>query len=273
MDNNATMQSDRTFATANSETNDNLSNEFHLIQTNKQSPLVPPVAGASKTVDQAPAAPAGKLKSYADNVGLVIDVYGGSAPFQQKAINAIEQLSDADRELLAKHNVHYAIANRLLDVAPDLANQHPRGWPADKGFADVDGVFLESRNTVLVAETTRNGISNRTLGAILHESGHAVDHSLGDFSKSPEFLAAYNADISKMPVPDKTMLQYLLQPGPGGPKETAADVFAALHGSSGNLDQTPTILRDFPAVELFIQREELDTVADGYTLPTACSAM
>lgn len=71
---------------------------------------------------------------------------------------------------------------------------------------------------------------------IKHESGYAIDDILGDFSRTPEFRAAYNKDLRRLNSSEVDYYKYFIQKGRGnaGRSECFAQCFAGLAGAKTN---------------------------------------
>jgi hypothetical protein len=139
------------------------------------------------------------------------------------------------RQGLVDAGVEVVVCEKITRLFPDLARKKPRGWPPRSTWANADGV---SRGRVAaVAEFLRPHGSRqyrqtpRAEGVLLHEMGHAVDKAADSRpSASPEFLAAYRADVARASAAGERIRPYFLQPGAAGPEEVFAEVFAQLHG-------------------------------------------
>src|SRR6202035_1338371 len=103
----------------------------------------------------------------------------------------------------------------------------------------------EARVDPTVNELVR---STREQGVARHEIGHAVDHSMGDFSTSTDFQQAYQQDLAQIPANMQARLDYYIQTARpfAGASEAFADLFAALHGGACNASDTALILKFFP---------------------------
>jgi hypothetical protein len=183
-----------------------------------------------------------------DSVGLQIKMQNASPEFRQKAYNEIEKMPANERKLLADKGIHYDVVNKMSDLDPNFAHQQPRGWKEGQTYDDADGMYMPGRKSVVVAENTNKGASERTDGVVHHETGHAVDNAVGDFSHSDEFKKAYDADVAKMPDKEKIQMDYLLQDGNAGKEETAAETYGALRGTSANPSQTEEVRQDWQNV-------------------------
>ncbi|HEY4000110.1 MAG TPA: hypothetical protein VGO93_14650, partial [Candidatus Xenobia bacterium] len=61
----------------------------------------------------------------------------------------------------------------------------------------------------------------------LHEIGHAYDDIIGYYSRTPQFVAAWQSEAPHVPASDQAILQHFLKPLPQGPSEAFASLFAA----------------------------------------------
>lgn len=191
---------------------------------------------------------------YTDNVGLKAEVHNASPEFQQKAWDEIRKLPEADRKLLADKGTTYAIGGKMSDIDPSLAGVQPRGWPPGKTWDDADGGFNSEKNRISVTEKTNSGPSTRTEGVVRHETGHAIDQALSQFSHSETFQKAYDQDVAKLSDGEKSLKGYLLQQNKAGQEETFAEVYGAMNGSSSNPRDTQGVLKDFPNVAEAIKK-------------------
>lgn len=183
-----------------------------------------------------------------DSVGLKINMQQASPEFQQKAYNEIEKMPAKDRQLLADKGIHYDVVNKMYDLDPKFATQQPRGWKAGSTYNDADGMYMPDRKSIVVAENTNRGPSQRTDGVVHHETGHAVDDAMGEWSHSDEFKKAYDADVAKMSPSEKIQQHYLLQDGDAGKEEAAAETYGALNGTSANPSETQEVRQDWQNV-------------------------
>jgi hypothetical protein len=156
----------------------------------------------------------------------------------EKVENTINQLPENIQDFLVAHGIRIVAARTVLDELPGLKNDHPRDWNKGKTWNNVEGTFRTDRNEVIVSEVVLGidnkwGPNQRVEGVARHETGHAIDHALGDYSiNNKEFADAYQADLAKMPESVRKQLSYLLQPGYAGRQETFGELFAAINGGA-----------------------------------------
>jgi hypothetical protein len=221
---------------------------FHLGPRLREGDVVPPPAKRGVDVPST-IAPAVSM----ENVG-------ASAAFAQQMRAQMDTLPAGVRKLLADNGMTVMVTDEMVDGAPDLKDEHPRGWPKGTTFANEDGAFRPDKRLIMVAETFEEldgkiVRSDRAEGVIRHETGHAVDAALNNYSQDKDFKTAYDKDVAAMPADVKKKLDYLLQPDGAGEQETFAEVFAALNGGSANASQTALILQTFPSVATLLKQK------------------
>jgi hypothetical protein len=187
-----------------------------------------------------------------------IDNVGADPAFALRMRDEMDKLSPGVKKLLNDNGFSVVVTDQVVDAVPSLKGERPRGWPEGTTFANDDGVFYPGQRHIVIAERFedkdgKDMRTNRAESVLHHETGHAVDAALGDFSQTAEFKAAYDKDVAAMTPDVKKKLEYLLQPGGSGQQETFAEVFAALNGSSANPEQTGFILQQFPETARLLQ--------------------
>jgi hypothetical protein len=138
---------------------------------------------------------------------------------------------------LAENGCKLHLGNRLGDVRPDLKGKRPRGWLKGMTWESAEGLYDRDRKEIVSCNQRLgwNGEyvdSNRKIGVLYHETGHAFDQASGDASRSPEFIRAYNEDVHQQHVSgmDTKPYSYFLQSGNAGRSETWAECFALING-------------------------------------------
>jgi hypothetical protein len=185
---------------------------------------------------------------------------GASADFAQHVRDQTDSLPAPIRKLLADQGMTVIATDKMPDAAPDIKDEHPRGWPPGTTMANEDGAFRPDKRAILVAETFvaqdgKETHTDRAEGVLRHETGHAVDAALDNFSQSDAFKAAYDKDVAAMPDDVKKKLEYLLQSDGAGAQECFAEVFASIYGGSANDSQTGLILKSFPNVTDLVRQK------------------
>jgi hypothetical protein len=165
---------------------------------------------------------------------------GVSNAFLNEINNAIQKLPPKAVALLQKRGYKITVSRTITDAVPAAKNQQVRGYEAHATWNSVYGMFNRTTRRVIMAENAeqKDGYGrmtysklhdqSRRAGILRHEFGHAIDHYLGNFSHSPEFVAAYNKGLKTISVPEQAVLSYYLQPGHAGMEEAFAEIFASL---------------------------------------------
>lgn len=134
-----------------------------------------------------------------------------------------------------------------------LAGVHPRGWPADKTWDDVEGTYWDATKEVVIAtqeldlsigdETIRVlGQDHGSENLVIHEFAHGYDRlTFRDNRAYRDFERAYDKDDDNMNSP------YLTQPGLSGREEAFAECFAYYFDEPSKLDNLPHIKEFFEA--------------------------
>jgi hypothetical protein len=193
--------------------------------------------------------------------GFVVHRPGTSDEFKDAVNSALSLVRQRVRDEIALKGGTVTTSNMLVDVRPDLANQHPRGWPEGATWENVDGVCLDFKNAI-VAETRLSlgshpvsvrSSASRTKYVTLHELGHAWDGQVARLSRDADFLKAYQADILAQTADLHDELFYFRQAGDAGPEESVAEGFALVHGARVSTD---VFQRGFPRA-LNVLRDKL----------------
>ena len=163
---------------------------------------------------------------------------------------AIRDIPYAYREALENAGYKIVIAPELIDVLPELENEHPRGWEERATWHNSNGTFYQKFKWIVVGERATD---LKTGGLVVdpsiettarHEFGHAYDYFLGqyatqqkfsegfqEFSSSTVFQNAYDADAASISDNSKRRLYYFLQPDKAGREELFAEMFPLLYGA------------------------------------------
>lgn len=167
---------------------------------------------------------------------------------------AIEAFPKPVLDAISGAGYKFVFAEDLASFDPGMAKNQPRGWPAGMTWANSDGYHDGLRKTILATEKhldfwNNNAVvkSDRTVGVMRHEAGHAFDFTpgiLSNYSQRQEFRAAYNKDLAKISDASKPNLEYYLQRGDAGPSEVFAETFAQAYG--GGSDDSEKLAKHFP---------------------------
>ncbi len=168
----------------------------------------------------------------------------GHPEVSSTAINTIRAAFDglppSIKQLLVAGNVQIVITPTMIDKFPAGAYQARMGY---NGATDKSCDGLCTGRLIVMAEHKINEVSDEVGPAVapaamhdnfLHETGHAVDNCINGYAQSPEFQAAYFADIAKISDDDKSRLSYFLQKNGQGQAETFAELASYLLGNHRN---------------------------------------
>jgi hypothetical protein len=142
------------------------------------------------------------------------------------------------QQFMRNHHVKVVATDTVVAQRPDLHGVHPRGYAAGWTWDNSEGTFDKPHNQVIVGARLVNGgvlqNSPRVEAVARHESGHAVDHSMGDFSHNNHtFVDTYNGEANAPMTPaDEEAMHYILQDGEAGPEEAFAEAFATIYGGA-----------------------------------------
>ncbi len=137
-----------------------------------------------------------------------VESANASAEFTQHIAALYSKLPPAMRNLL-QYQTRIVVAGDIRDYDPSLFTARPAAHPPNMTFANVYGIDIPtdngSRSEVLIPEWYRapDGKVMRNQFykyAFNHEIGHALDRALapGGFSKTDQFINAYQADFNRM---------------------------------------------------------------------------
>jgi hypothetical protein len=191
----------------------------------------------------------------------------GVSPAFCAEINAAWQAPPASfRGSLSRAGWQVQLAEFVVDAAPALEREHPRGWPAGTSWQQTDAVHLPKDRRLIVAEIRRTAQgkvidSQRRGGVLRHELGHAYDLAkrgrYPSLSASPEFRAAHEVDISRMNATQRAALAYYLQSGAAGRQEAFAEALAICLGGGSDAANAKTFAAAFPNVLRFAKQHAL----------------
>ena len=180
--------------------------------------------------------------------------------FEREVAVAWGALPVSFRNELQQSGWQVQLAEFVIDAAPELAEQAPRGWPSGMSWRQSDAVHLPNQRRLIVAEkrlTSAGTVvsASRTAGVLRHELGHAYDvaHGArhGSLSASPAFLAAYQCDLAQLPASERDRLTYYLQAGSAGRQETFAEALAIALGGGSDDANAAEFAKRFPQVMKF----------------------
>ncbi len=186
-------------------------------------------------------------------------ISGVSREFEAEVAAAVQSIPASVWRTVCDSGWRCELAEFVVDAAPNLRTEQPRGWPHGQTWEHVDAVHLPDARRLILAEKRRSPagevlVNGRVSGVLRHETGHAFD-ILGtpeerNVSRSarPEFRALYQADAGALSAADRATLAYYLQQRAAGPQETYAEAFAIALGGGSDVTQRETFARGFPRV-------------------------
>lgn len=224
--------------------------------------------GESKTEDKAEKS---SEKHHKRDYSKLLDIKGASPEFVERIKTNMDKMPPEILDKLQKHGTKIVVAGKMADYDANLAKEQPRGWPAGSTWSNVEGMFEDNTNRVVICETSMHKGKEvktdpeRTQYALFHESSHAVDHAMGNYSHGHDFTQAYNEDLKHMSAADRQRLSYLLQ-GENDPKDFAGreeafgDILAVVQGGKWDAQDVESIRRAFPRtyVELWTRFHQLE---------------
>ncbi|MBY0523446.1 MAG: phage head morphogenesis protein [Gemmataceae bacterium] len=179
-----------------------------------------------------------------------------SVQFFQTVSSAVEAIPSKIQTLLDDQGFRVVVPASPTQDYPHLAGIQPPGYPVGTTYEHAAG--FRNGADIVVPETRRDittgqYVPNAHAAAVLrHESGHALNAALGDFSDKPAFVAAYQADLAYQQAQQVAMDPYFHQADYLGRRETFAEVFACLHGTGTT--RVPNFLAAWPNAAKLIQQ-------------------
>ncbi|MBP9093923.1 hypothetical protein KBI23_23075 [bacterium] len=163
--------------------------------------------------------------------------------------------------LLLDQGARIVVVSSAVEHDMRIQNTAPRGW--DSSFSWKESPALTQGSKVVMSQfraDSRSGEAVSTteeIGVLRHETGHAVDYCLGQFSDSPEFKHAYALEAARVPDEHKQRLDYFLQKSSTGPSETFAELFCYSTGGetdAGRKESGELVHKYFPQCELLMTK-------------------
>ncbi|MEO8493629.1 MAG: hypothetical protein ABI614_01060 [Planctomycetota bacterium] len=204
-----------------------------------------------------------------------------SARFQRETEVATRSVPPQVWKTLGEAGWRVQLAEFVVDAAPALSGVRPPGWPRDLTWDNSDAIHLPTSKLLVVAEKRRNRAgeivdSSRVSGVLRHEIGHAFDMAASGshefLSASPQFMWAYQQDVSRIPSRDRGTLAYYLQDGRGGLRETFAEAFAVVLGGGSSDIEPADFESQFPRVMAYTRAAIDKPVALSVTAAPTASA-
>lgn len=168
-----------------------------------------------------------------------LESQGASEAFTKEVGRIAQDIPKELKTLLHESAYKVVACDRVSNYLGPLDKlQRPSGYPEGSGWDNCGGV--NTKGDIVVAEEVNNGqtwIKPSPLNVTKHEVGHAMDDILTQFpytkfSKTPQFLQAYQKDKAELTGGREIGWDYYLQKGWRGPSEAFAESFAYIQGST-----------------------------------------
>jgi hypothetical protein len=197
--------------------------------------------------------------------GLIETNANVSRGFLQEIDRGLGKIPVSVLRALAGSGYRVAISESLVDAVPAAKNQQVRGYQAHSTWDTVYGMFNRTTKRVVMAEKAMAPDSfgrqsmvplrdqQRREGILRHEFGHAVDQYLGNFSHTPEFVAAYEKGAKTISPVEGKVLNYYMQKGDAGREETFAEIFASLNEYACDRNSDILLKNHFPELVSLIR--------------------
>lgn len=165
---------------------------------------------------------------------------------QQSTIRTVKDtvsaLPQKIKDILDKGGIKFCLTTTLIDKLPGLGYEEARGYDGGT-YKSCRGMFWN--DTIYICERTVNEVNDAVeaprsaediRGTILHETGHALDACLDDFSESEEYRHAYYLDIAQVSDSMAPRIKYYLQKSVAGQQESCGELTSILLGNTRDND-------------------------------------
>lgn len=153
----------------------------------------------------------------------------------------IVSLPPGIKTLLEKSDMKIVITPTMIDSFPEGEYQEVRGYEGGTSKS-CPGLY---NGSIYLAEHTVDEGSNQVKPAIdisdiedtfKHETGHAIDHCLGDITTTEEYKHGYRLDTAHVPDNTAARIRYYLQMNETGWAESFAQLVATKLGSHRDIN-------------------------------------
>ncbi len=200
-------------------------------------PTDAPAAGATTASTRTASESYSDIKSRIEIVRPVM----GHPPVSELMIHTvhkcIDNLPKGIRKILNRGQIKLILTPTLIDKDPSLAYQEGRGYEGNT-YKSCPGMFYG--DSIYICERTVDENNdevkapfpmNEIEGTFYHETGHAIDACLGDFSEKDDYRHAYYLDIARVPDSIAHRIRYYLQKSVAGQQEACAELTRILLGN------------------------------------------
>ncbi len=155
-----------------------------------------------------------------------------------KAVTAaVDGLPPSVKGILWNSSIKINITPTIEDYKPGLKYEQARGYEGGTYKscpALYDGSIVLAEHTLNEEDESVDHTFSATdvVNSFYHESGHALDNCLNDFSQDEEFKHAYLLDVAKIDPETAEELRYFLQKSAAGQEECCAELIGLLLGQT-----------------------------------------
>jgi hypothetical protein len=167
----------------------------------------------------------------------------------KRVTRVISNLPPNIQQFIRRHRIRIIATDTVVGEHPEWKHVHPADYPKGWTWENSDGIYVESRNDVIVAsqwlvkDENKWKPSLRVDSIARHETAHAIDLHMGYFSQNNrEFIGTYNREAKKLPASVLESLWYILRPDGRGQQEAFAELFATLYGGAAQGPQNQRLM-------------------------------
>ena len=189
-----------------------------------------------------------------------------SEDIKQSVLQLLGYIPSNIRKVVFESGCRIVIVPMVSEYISSNYSDRPRGYSHGGGYDNADGLFMPSRNQLLISEKVSflNGAprrSSRIPYVLRHEFGHAYDYYLGRKYKSSfavsdarKFLETHRREVAKLTNTDRSKLEYFCQNGAAGASETFAELFYIRCAEGSHLDEMrQKLVHQFPETRKLVE--------------------
>lgn len=191
---------------------------------------------------------------------------GCTPAFIEEVTSALDQFPKGLMHYMFVHGCRICITPSLIDRNPELRNTRPRGYDQGDTYKNTPAMFYAP--TVVVCQYAQMGDSDfttmdGTVGVLRHEFGHAIDHFMGNLTRTETFKHIYYLEQAEVDPDYRNELHYYIQAGTegGGASECFAEAACIVLGGnkpdSQRDKQDKHFSQSFPNVIKYV-KEKID---------------
>ena len=189
---------------------------------------------------------------------------GASPEFSQSIAEMANRLPKGVSDILQEKGAKVVAAGEPFDADVAWKYLRPRGHSDTDG--ELNGSYIPKLKEAIITEnirTTSNELvkvdPSKIEHVFAHETGHALDAALDNFSNSADFKREYAKDLEAMTPAIRQAVSYFVQPNAAGREETMAEVFAVVSGHGDEDDAFVKIA--FPNVTKLVENKLAEIAA------------